>query len=287
MGTNDFAVEELGRTTIMGSRSYSLKSRHVDQTFQIDVARPQRAGDRDAPLPVVYVLDGNSSFGLAVPTARLLQDDGLPPVLIVSIGYRFDETRPLQSQFFETRTRDYTPSADQAWLKMSAEALAKRDVDVGCAATGGASAFLAFIEDELKPFIASRYAVKADDQTLTGMSLGGLFTLYALFEKPESFARYAAFSPSLWWNDRVLFQNEDALAKKAKDLPVRLFLSVGVLEEGFGPPYSMVSNLETLRQTLVSRNYPGLRMTHTVFPDETHGSVYPASLSRGLRALFG
>src|SRR4051812_24625199 len=103
MGTREFAVEELGRTTILGSRSYALRSRHVDQTFQIDVARPvRRATEQDAALPVVYVLDGNSAFGLVTPTARLLQDDGLPPTLIVGIGYRFEEGRPLGGQFFET-----------------------------------------------------------------------------------------------------------------------------------------------------------------------------------------
>lgn len=285
MGTADFAVEDLGRTTILGSKSYALKSKHVDQTFQIDVARPARRMADGEALPVVYVLDGNSAFGIATPTARLLQDEGLPPMLIVSIGYRFDETKPMSAQFFETRTRDYTPSADAPWLEMSKEALAKNGVMVNTV-TGGAAAFLAFIEEELKPFIASRYPVKADDQTLTGMSLGGLFTLYALFEKPGSFARYGAFSPSIWWNDRAVLRNEEALAARVKDLPVRLFLSVGVLEEGIGAPYSMVSNLETLRQKLVARKYPGLRLTHQVFPDETHGSVYPASFSRGLRRLF-
>jgi predicted alpha/beta superfamily hydrolase len=275
-------VEELGRTTIMGSRSYALKSKHVDQIFQIDVMRPTRS-DSD-PLPVVYMLDGNNSFGLAVPTARLLQDDGLPPMLLVSIGYRFEEGRSLAGQIFETRTRDYTPSADTAWIDMNKEMLAKRGTDVSRVSTGGAAAFLAFIEEELKPFIASRYAVKEDDQTLTGMSLGGLFTLYALFERPGSFARYGAFSPSIWWNDRVIVEREKAMT--VTDLPVRLFLSVGVLEEGAGPPYNMVSNVEKLRQRLIARKYRGLRMSHTVFTDETHASVFPASFSRGLRELF-
>lgn len=285
MGAADFTVEELGRTTIMGSRSYALKSKHVNQTFQIDVARPARRIADDGPLPVVYVLDGNSSFGLAIPTARLLQDDGLPQILIVGIGYRFDETRPMAAQFFETRTRDYTPSADPSWLDATKETLAKSGVMVDTV-TGGAAAFLAFIEEELKPFIASRYTIKADDQALIGMSLGGLFTLYALFEKPGSFARYGALSPSIWWNGCSLLEKEKALAARVSDLPVGLFLSVGVLEEGAGPPYNMVSNVETLRRRLLSRNYPGLRLSHTVFTDETHASVFPASFSRGLRKLF-
>jgi len=44
----------------------------------------------------------------------MLQDGGMTPSLIVGIGYRFDRARPLRGQYFETRTRDYTPSADAA-----------------------------------------------------------------------------------------------------------------------------------------------------------------------------
>ena len=68
--------EELGRASITGSRSYSLKSRNVDQTFQIDVARPSSRLAEGQKLPVVYVLDGNGCFGLATQTARMLQDGG-------------------------------------------------------------------------------------------------------------------------------------------------------------------------------------------------------------------
>ena len=222
--------EELGRASITGSRSYSLKSRNVDQTFQIDVARPSSRLAEGQKLPVVYVLDGNGCFGLATQTARMLQDGGLAPSLIVGIGYRFDPARPLRAQYFETRTRDYTPTADETWLEMSKQELAKQGSEVN-ATTGGAPAFLRFIEEELKPFVAARYLVDEKDQTLTGMSLGGLFTLYAFFEAPQNFARYAAFSPSLWWDRRMLFGNEAALAARTKDVAARMFLSVGEQEE--------------------------------------------------------
>jgi len=279
------SFEELGHATITSSRSYSYKSRHVDQTFQIDVARPNRRVAEGHKLPVVYVLDGNGCFGLAAQTARMLQDGGMTPSLIVGIGYRFDRARPLRGQYFETRTRDYTPSADAAWLEMSKMELAKQGTDVSTV-TGGAPSFLRFIEEELKPFIAAHYPVDEKDQTLTGMSLGGLFTLYAFFEAPQNFARYGAFSTSLWWDKRVLFQNEAALAARVNDVSAKLFLSVGAREEEEGAVYGMVSNLAEMKRTLEARDYPNLDLSHTVFTEETHMSVYPASFSRGLRALF-
>src|SRR5476649_1761348 len=97
--SENFVFEELGHSSIAASRSYSLKSKHVDQTFQIDVARPTVGVDEGQALPVVYVLDGNNTFGLAAQTARLLQDGGLAPTLVVGVGYRFDHTRPLRGQF--------------------------------------------------------------------------------------------------------------------------------------------------------------------------------------------
>ena len=280
--------EDLGRTAMPGTRSYSLKSRHVVQTFQIDVAMPAVPVANDQKLPVVYVTDGNGTFAMAAQIARMLQSgpEPLPPVLVVGIGYRFDRARSYRAQYFETRTRDFTSVPDPEWLELSRDALAKLGDDVGTA-TGGAGAFLAFIEEELKPFIASRYSVEEGDQTLTGMSLGGFFALHTLFHSPGSFSRYAALSPSLWWGNGELFRNEASLAARTGDLPVKLFLGVGGDEDADGAPYLAVSNLERMHATLLSRRYAGLRLEQQVFAGETHISVYPAAFCRALRSLFG
>ena len=280
-------VEELGKATLLGTKSFSLKSRPVDQTFIIDVCRPAYPAAADRALPVVYVLDGSGAFGIAAQTARMLQSGpgSLPPMIVVGIGYKVDRARNALAQHHEMRVRDFTPTADTAWLERSRAALAEQNV-VSDAKPGGVAAFLAFIDDELKPFVASHYAVNADDQTLVGMSLGGLFALYTLFQAPRSFVRYLALSPSLWWDERMLFKREAALAATVKDLPVRLFLSAGALEEDDGAPYFPVSTLEDMAEALRKRRYPGLQITHHIFPGETHMSVYPAAISRGLREVF-
>jgi predicted alpha/beta superfamily hydrolase len=125
---------------------------------------------------------------------------------------------------------------------------------------------------------------------LVGDSLGGLFTLHTLFTRPSSFRRYVAGSPSLWWADRYAFGEEEAYASRANDLSARLFVSVGALEEDPAvdrlKPYAMVSNLARMIEILEARRYPNLRLDSHVFPDETHVSVIPATLSRGLRRVF-
>ena len=49
----------------------------------------------------------------------------------------------------------------------------------------------------------------------------------------------------------------------------------------------MVSNLRDLDATLRSRSYDGLTLTTHLFEGETHLSVVPATISRGLRVVFG
>ena len=103
----------------------------------------------------------------------------------------------------------------------------------------------------------------------------------------DRFQRVIALSPSIWWNGRAIRETENALAKEAKDLPVNLFLSIGALEEIAFPMAKMVSNLYELDAALRGRKYPNLRLAMEVFAQETHNSVYAASLSRGLRTVFG
>ena len=77
--------------------------------------------------------------------------------------------------------------------------------------------------------------------------------------------------------------------KLPKTLDVDLFLSVGGLEEDSEKPEDdskMVTNARMMASQLEDRGYPNLRLTFHVFEDETHLSVIPATISRGLRDVF-
>ena len=261
-----------GPTTISDTQHYTLKAAHIDQVFGIDVYRPRVEG----PLPVVYCLDGNSTFAMAAQIVGPLVYAGeLPPVLLVGIGYEVENVYDVM----HLRARDLTPTASQAFVE---EAAAQGTPLPAGIRPGGADAFLRFLEEEVKPFIAARYEVKADDETLVGDSFGGLFVLHTLFTAPESFERYVAGSPTISWDDGKLLKDETALATRVKDLPVKLFLSAGALEEP-----QMLVDLTRMARSLSARSYPGLALTHHVFDDETHVSVIAPTLSRGLRAVFG
>ena len=143
------------------------------------------------------------------------------------------------------------------------------------------------------------------DRALVGDSLGGLFGLYALFSEPSSFGRYVLGSPSIWWTGRSILQDEAKFAASHPDLAARVFMSVGLDEEpgheadakassdtararlARAREARMVSNLRDLDATLRSRSYDGLALTTHLFEGETHLSVVPATISRGLRVVFG
>jgi predicted alpha/beta superfamily hydrolase len=147
--------------------------------------------------------------------------------------------------------------------------------------SGGASMFLKFICDELIPFIESNYRVDSQDRAILGYSHGGLFTLYVLFHSPGTFQRYFAGSPSIWWDNTILFKYENEYASTHKDLPAKLFICAGSLESE-----PMLENMNKMSKRLRSRNYPSLELETYIFENETHASCYAGAISRALRVIY-
>lgn len=73
---------------------------------------------------------------------------------------------------------------------------------------GKANLYLDFICHELMPVIQEKFRVKTGPKNtgLMGSSLGGLISLYAGFEYAEYFGKVGVISPSLWWDEKYMFQ---------------------------------------------------------------------------------
>ena len=80
----------------------------------------------------------------------------------------------------------------------------------------------------------------------------------------------------------MILQRESAYAESHESLPAQLFLSSGLLED---LPES-VSDVKEFVAILDARNYTELQVKTAYFDDETHISVIPATISRGLRAIY-
>ena len=89
---------------------------------------------------------------------------------------------------------------------------------------GGAPAFLRWVEWELLPALAARFALDPAQNSVLGYSLGGLFALWAVCQR-EAFSQCACLSGSLWYPGWVNF-----LKEHAPKPPQRVYLSLGKKE---------------------------------------------------------
>jgi uncharacterized protein len=247
------------RVTIPGSEVRSLESSATGRSYDLYVRLPEeyRQG-QEAKYPVLYVLDGQWDFKLLDSIyGGLHYDKFVPAVIIVGITYSGEDP-----DYGALRAMDYTPVRDLFFP-----------------GSGEGAKFLAFFKEELIPFIESEYAVDSSQRVLMGSSFGGTFSLYAMFAEPGLFSGYVAGSPIVTFGNRDVFKQEATYAASHQELPARLFLCVGGLEEIAGP-------VEELMQVLRERDYTGLEMETRTIEGERHAGNKPEAYNRGLRFIF-
>lgn len=263
--------------------------------YRIFIAVP-KAPPPPEGYPVAYVLDGNSVMGTLADIARggtLAQGGIMDPAVLVAIGYPGDAPINMPRRAKDLTMAPATPEKG-SWTYLTPEG------------TGGADAFLAFIEDELKPAIAASFKVNPARQALMGHSFGGLFTLHVLFTRPQAFSTYGAASPSLWWANGAIAQEEAAFARHLASHPPktrkRLLLTVGAYEQELHPLLRAGEKAQaTARKQAERRMVDGARdlaariealpgapvdVTFAIFPGQTHASAAPHALLLGLETFL-
>lgn len=268
-------VDTLRAYTLPHTEVRSFYSQRVGAPYVLYISVPRGYRESTKTYPVVFTLDADYAFALAHNIVEHFVNRGnLPEMIVVSIAYEgASQNIP---NYRRWRTRDYTPTYTleggygPEFQKYS----------------GGGENFRAFIEEELLPFLQTQYRLKPNDRTLVGHSYGGLFGTYILLTRPDLFQRYILVSPSLWYDNKMIFAVESAYANRHQALPARVFFAIGDHENQPGIGRSMIDDLQELARRLRARNYQGLVLNNQVFPDETHNSIFPAALTRGLRVVF-
>jgi predicted alpha/beta superfamily hydrolase len=249
----------LTNVTMPGTEVRQLESPETGRSYDIYVRLPDNyAQGQEKKYPVLYVLDGQWDFKLLDSIYGGLYYDKFVPEMII-VGITYSGTNP---DYGTLRAMDYTPVRDLFTL-----------------GSGDAPKFLAFIKQELFPLIETNYQADPSQRVLIGSSFGGTFTLYALFTEPELFMGYVAGSPVVVYGNEFAFQQEAEYASSHRDLPVRLFLSVGALEDLAGP-------VERFIKVLSERGYTGLEMETRTIEGERHAGNKPEAYNRGLRFIF-
>jgi hypothetical protein len=266
--------------TVAGTATINMHSAILNRDMQIFIKFPANYDSNPQKIyPCMYVTDANLTFALVANIAGVYSVPEVvePQIFVVGIGYKVS----VLAEWGGYRTRDLTPTNIPARDTYWSGAFSKMGGIPVEAKTGGAPQFLDFIEKELFPFMESNYRISPAGRGLGGYSYGGLFTLYAMLNRPELFSIYYAGSPSISYDNGLLFTLEEKFAQTHKDLNAKLFMSAGGAEGA-----TMTDNMNMMAEKLKSRNYQGLKLTTTVFPEETHMTCVPASLMRAFDVLY-
>ncbi len=203
-----------GEPIVIGS-AHRIPSSVYGETKLVTVRLPRGYADQpDRRYPVVFSIDGGpeQDFELLAGIAAEAEfSTSFEPFILIGVrtDNRYAElTPPLARMAPETLTALFGERMQP----------------------NGAPRFREFLARDVIPWVTSRYLTER--KVLTAASLGGLFVLDTLLERPDMFDDYIALTPSIWWDEgRVA---EEAAAKLAAHGPSdrRIYITMG--DEGIG-----------------------------------------------------
>ena len=223
-------------------RIIELRSKTLSEKRVLNIYLPEGYNE-NAPIsyPVIYLLDGSADEDF-IHIVGLVQFLNFPWVNVVPKSIVVGIANV-------DRKRDFT--FPTTVLKD------KKDFPT----TGGSEKFIAFIENELQPFIEKNYKTNSS-KTLIGQSLGGLLATEILFKKPALFNKYIIVSPSLWWDNESLLSVTPKVTK-----PVSVYVAVGNEEK------IMVNDVNQL-VSILKTDLPKSSVIHfQYFPHEDHATI--------------
>lgn len=239
--------------------------------YQIFVSKPAGPAP-EGGYPVLYVLDGNAMFAGFAETRRILEymKADAARTIIVGIGYKTDKAYDIRRIYDLTGGPPPPP-----W-----------DVQLGKMPSGGWDRFLDLLTGKLRSEIDRRYTIDRNRQALFGHSLGGLFAIHALFKRPDAFHAVIAASPSLFWHDREMQQQERdfaaALQAGRTGKVSRLMVVWGEREETILERW----DAEAFVRRMEPLSAYGLRTRAEAFADEVHITVPSRAITSTLRFAF-
>jgi predicted alpha/beta superfamily hydrolase len=251
-GENNAIVHPTDWTFTVGVQLIEKNMSYGDTDFRLLIRLP-KGYDPQGPekYPVIYLTDGgffNSSQYAKIGQAAV--EGRIQEVIVVGLAYPEDNTI---DDVRANRVRD----------------LMKRPGD-----------FLDFIQDEVIPYIDGAYRTDPSNRTLMGNSAGGYFAVWTLLQYRESknfpFTNVISVAPP-----RLLSMMEDEQAAAISDLPLNVFLAVGLEDKE-----ERVWGVQQLIDRLESRSYPGLNLEYRFLEGLPHGEVSSSPAFKEALELF-
>lgn len=234
----------------------SIFSKVLNEQRRIKICLPEgyKPGS-DAKYDVIYLLDGEIHFDIFSFISKFARNEKLlPPLILVAIPNTYTNEGNM-------RDRDFLPEKTPENIK-----------------AGGANNFIAFIKNELIPFIDKKLPTSGDN-SLFGHSLGGLFTFYVLLKEPGLFSTYYCSDPAFPWNDRRIINMARDTFKNTDKLNRTLWIN------GVEDTYRNVG-IQKMDSVLKESAPQGLRWKISIYPKETHMSVRLKGIYDGLKYVY-
>lgn len=247
---------------------------HADSNnkdYELYIQLPKSYLETKTNYPLIIVNDTSWGFPITNGAMALMGGNVVREAIVVGVSYSKGDDRTI------SRTRDYTPtySPDEA----NGHSSAARKV------SGHAKEYTAFLADQVIPLLQKNYRVDANNKIFVGHSFGGLLGTYILVNRPEIFNHYIIGSPSLWYDNKVIFKMEETYAKTHKSLKTNAMIYVDANDDSLNNK-KMADDALAFEKQLLSRNYEGFRLHVEVMYGENHHSVFPGLLSKGLMAAI-
>ena len=255
----NFSDSAVKKHTLTGNIEYidSLK-------YKVIVYLPPDYKNSMNKYPVFYMQDGQNLFDEATSflgiewnvdetAEKLIKENKIEPVIIVGIYNTKD------------RADDYTPFFEK-----------KRNQG------GNADKYLKFICSELIPFINNKYRTLSNPKNtaIGGSSLGGLFSIFASFSKPNIFGKAAIMSPSIWWANKKII---DFVKEKG---PEKIWLDIGDQEGKHAN--SAINNTRLFKDKLLKLGYNDHSLKYFEAENSPHNeAAWSKRFDKVLLFLFG
>lgn len=248
--------------TIPGSLLRALPKNADGRSYQLHIHLPASfAKEPGRRYPVLYVTDGYWDFATIVASYNnLAYDRVVPEFITVGLGYAGENL-----DYGQLRTWELTP------VRMNPLA----------AGTGHADKFLAALEKDIFPLLERDYRADPAQRFLAGSSLGGLFTLHAMYARPELFQGYIAASPAVVVGNDWIIGRAKAYAASGKPLKARLYVT-GAQHEW--PAF--LAGVQRYQALLSEMKQPGLVFENRTIDGERHAGTKAESYTRGMRFVF-
>jgi predicted alpha/beta superfamily hydrolase len=248
------ATSEKNSNQISIATKHIINSKILKEKRNILISLPEGYEKTTANYPILVLTDGMQNIKHAIGSIELLTRTGsIPPIIVVGINSI-------------NRTKDFSPTVSE-----------------NSPGSGNGPKYLEFIEDEVLPFVNSNYRTHPFT-ILEGHSLGGVFTAYALMEKPELFDAHIILSPSFWWNKEEFIKKSGPYFRTNPNLEKAIYFSIGE-DESFSK-WGMRKELSNFVDSLKANKPKNLRFKHTEFKNEGHMSSPLLGTYFGLKWVF-